>query len=281
MGSMIQSILDYIVRTALLTVEQLAIVLGPVLILAFILDHLSQFVRKRAARIVGLKPYIYLTAPGVMVHELGHAFFCVIFRHRIISMHLFKPGRDGTLGSVEHAFNPRSVYQRIGNFFIGTGPIWFGSALVCLLVWYLLGPAASDALRDVAAPRGGTDIIATTAGQAAGAVWQLFTSLLRPSVVSSWQFWVFAYFIFCSGSHITLSRSDIHGAFSGFVSLVALVFVFNLLTVSFGEEFSVRACRELLRGSVVFCAGISLVACLNLVLALILLVVSLAVQIVR
>ena len=48
-------------------------------------------------------------------------------------MQLFRPGRDGTLGYVEHAYNRRSLYQSVGNFFIGTGPIWFGSALVYLL----------------------------------------------------------------------------------------------------------------------------------------------------
>jgi hypothetical protein len=277
---MIQSILDYIARAGILTIEQLAIVLGPVLILAFILDYLARFVRNRAAKLLSLNAYIYLTAPGVIIHELGHAFFCVIFRHRIVSMHLFKPGRDGTLGSVEHAYDRKSIYQRIGNFFIGTGPIWFGTALVCLLAWYLIGPAASDALRDVAAPRGGSDI-AATAGQAAAVVWQIFTSLLRPAVVSTWQFWVFAYLIFCIGSHITLSRSDIRGAFGGFVFLVAFVLVFNLATSSFSEKFSLRACQQLLRGSVVFCAGISLVVCLNLGLAALFFVLSFAIRVVR
>ena len=60
-----------------LTFQQLAILLGPVFVLAFILDQLSQFVEARAARILGLDVYTYLAA-GVMVHELGHAFFCVI-----------------------------------------------------------------------------------------------------------------------------------------------------------------------------------------------------------
>jgi hypothetical protein len=74
MDSIVQSILNYVGRGALLTVRQLLILLGPVLILALILDQLSQFVRTRAARILGLDFYTYLTAPGVMVHELGHAF---------------------------------------------------------------------------------------------------------------------------------------------------------------------------------------------------------------
>ena len=107
MASIFQSIFDYVGAAHLLTFQQLGILLGPVLLLAFILDHLSQFVRAPRPGILGLDVYTYLTAPGVMVHELGHAFFCVIFRHRIIRMRLFSPRGDGTLGSVQHSYNPR------------------------------------------------------------------------------------------------------------------------------------------------------------------------------
>jgi hypothetical protein len=270
---MIQSILSYIGRSALLTVEQLAITLGPLLILAFILDKLAQCIRGRAARTFGLKPYIYLTAPGVMVHELGHAVFCVIFRHRIVSMHLFKPGPDGTLGSVEHFYNRKSIYQRIGNFFIGTGPIWFGSTVVCLLVWYLLGSTVTRELNTTLTGSGGIDL-AATASQAAALAWLIFTSLFRSDVVMTWQFWVACYLIFCIGSHITLSRSDIRGAWGGFTALVLLVLLLNLLTLSFGEAASLRWCEKVLQESVVFYAGMTLVICLNLALAGVLLILS-------
>jgi len=280
MDSILQPIVVYLGQSALLTFQQLAIVLGPVLILAFILDQLSQFVRARAARILSLDVYTYLTAPGVMVHELGHAFFCVIFRHRIVSMRLFGPRSDGTLGSVQHSYNPKSTYQRIGNFFIGTGPIWLGTALVCLLAWYLLGPVASEAVRHVAT----SDEPATPAvliSQAAALAWQLFLSLLRPAVVSSWQFWIFAYLMFCIGSHITLSRPDINGAARGFVSLVVFVLLFNLLTLSFDGRLSLRVCQRLLQGSVIFYAAISLVVCLNLALAAVLMILSIVFRAVR
>ena len=71
MNAILESILDYIGKSALLTLQQIAIVLGPSLALAFILDHLSQFVRVRAARLLGRNVYIYLTAPGVMIPRVG------------------------------------------------------------------------------------------------------------------------------------------------------------------------------------------------------------------
>ncbi len=277
---MIQPILDYVGQSVLLTLKQVVIVLGPVLVLAFMLDYLSQVVRGRAARILGRNAYTYLTAPGVMVHELGHAFFCVIFRHRIVSMHLFKPGSDGTLGSVQHSYNPRSIYQRIGNFFIGTGPIWFGTTLVCLLAWYLLGSSASDAIRNVA-PSNNSAGLAAIGSKVFALVLQLLMLLFRPSVVSSWQFWIFAYLLFCIGSHITLSRSDMNGAAGGFVALVALVFLFNLLTLTFAGQLSLQACQRLLQGSVVLYAAMLLVLGLNLALAATLFALSVAFRAVR
>jgi hypothetical protein len=281
MGSIIQAIADYIGQSALLTLQHLTLLLGPVLILAFVLDQLSQFIRARGARLFGLDAYIYLTAPGVMIHELGHAFFCVIFRHRIVRMQLFAPTGDGTLGSVEHAYNRRSTYQRIGNFFIGTGPIWFGTVMICLLAWLLLGPAARNVADHLAiaadtsngAPNGALGLDAIVS-QVAALTWQLILSLAQPAIISTWQFWIFAYLMFCIGSHITLSRPDINGAARGFVSLVAFVFLFNLLTLSFGQQFSLRACQRVLQGAVIFYAAMSLVVCLNLALAMILLVLS-------
>ena len=110
----------------------------------------------------------------------------MIFRHRIIKMHLFSPGRDGSLGSVEHSFNPRSAYQRIGNFFIGTRPIWFGTALVCLLGWYLLGPSPSDAIHDQPGSIGAASLPVIASRSAAIAL-QIFMLLIRPSVVATWK----------------------------------------------------------------------------------------------
>ena len=94
----------------------------PWLLLALVMQFISNSLRRSLANIFGVSLYILLTAPGVAVHELGHALFCIIFRHKIEDMKLFSPEEDGTLGYVSHTYNTKSIYQRIGNFFIGTGP---------------------------------------------------------------------------------------------------------------------------------------------------------------
>ena len=118
--------ISYLGNSLLYTLAILAMGLFPWIIVAFLFQCVSNSLRKSLSGIFGLRGYIYLTAPGVAVHELSHAFFCIVFRHKITKLVLFSPEEDGTLGYVNHTYNSRSYYQRIGNFFIGTGPIWGG-----------------------------------------------------------------------------------------------------------------------------------------------------------
>ena len=40
-----------------------------------------------------------------------------------------------TYGYVEHSYNPRNLWARLGNLFIGIGPIFSGLGVVVLLLW--------------------------------------------------------------------------------------------------------------------------------------------------
>lgn len=72
---------------------------------------------------------------GTPIHELGHVIFCILFGHKITDMKLLilKPV-DGTLGYVNHSFNKKNIYHRIGNLFIGIGPIISCSFAVWLII---------------------------------------------------------------------------------------------------------------------------------------------------
>lgn len=86
------------------------------------------------------KKRIPLTAwIGVPIHELGHAIMCVLFRHKIVATQFFPTDTSqGALGYVQHQYNHKSVYQRIGNFFIGIGPIISGITALILLMRYFV-----------------------------------------------------------------------------------------------------------------------------------------------
>ena len=75
---------------------------------------------------------------GTPIHELSHALMCIVFRHKITEIKLFKLDASGTMGSVTHSYNPKNLYQKIGCFFIGVAPIIGGSLVIHLLMRLIL-----------------------------------------------------------------------------------------------------------------------------------------------
>src|SRR3989339_983353 len=65
--------------------------------------------------------YNLLTSPGVMMHELSHAFFCVMAGVKIHKIKLFQFGR--LAGYVEHD-EPQKFYQ---GFFVSLGPLFINT----------------------------------------------------------------------------------------------------------------------------------------------------------
>lgn len=183
----------------------------PLIAAALLMQIFSDLLRKQLAQVLGVKGYVYLTAPGVMIHELSHAAFCIIFRHQIVEMKLFDPQADGTLGYVNHAYNKHNIYHRIGNFFIGTGPIW-GGCLVLMVISRMLLP---DCMR------GGDSFAEYCQAFIAGA--------LTPDFWMRWQSWLWIYLTLTIASHITLSLPDLQGAADGLIVIIAAVILGNIL----------------------------------------------------
>ena len=183
-------LINYIGQVIWHTVLFLLIGVLPWIAVALVMQLLSNSIRKSLAKIFGIQGYIYLTAPGVMIHEIGHAIFCLIFRHKIVEMKLFSPEEDGTLGYVNHSYNPNSFYQRLGNFFIGTGPIWFGVAVLCLISWLLL----PDEMQ--------------------------ISDFFSLNFWGRWQSYIWLYLALTISSHITLSPPDLAGSADGGIAIL-------------------------------------------------------------
>ncbi|MBO5694588.1 MAG: hypothetical protein J6S98_04210 [Lentisphaeria bacterium] len=180
----------------------------PWLAVAFVMQQLSSTLRTALSQKIGIRTYVYLTAPGVIVHELSHAFFCVLFGHTITDMQLFSPEEDGTLGYVSHRYNPRNLYHLLGNFFIGTGPIWGGTVFLWILTWLLLPTPIMNGEHHL---------------------WVQFSAYLSifftPDLWCRWQGWLWLYLAFTITQHITLSMEDLQSARTGFVFLLLLIFI--------------------------------------------------------
>jgi hypothetical protein len=183
-------------------------------LVGFALHFVSKYRDNAFAASVGSKFELFLTGwIGTPVHEMGHAVFCFIFRHKITEAKFFSPSKDGTLGYVKHEYNPKSSYQKIGNFFIGAAPMLFGSVVIYALLGILLPQHLPQELNGSISETG----------------WEIFKNLFSTDNFNNWKFWVFIYLSFGIASHMKLSILDFKGAVNGFITLLCLIFLVNLI----------------------------------------------------
>ncbi len=238
--NLIWSVLEYCWEALIVTFIQLCILIGPLLVLAVAINYVSGFVQRQALRGMGQRLYLSLFGwLGTAVHELGHAVFCVVFRHRIVDMQLFSlDSETGVLGYVRHRYNRRNVYQNIGNFFIGIGPLIFGTVIIYYVSYYLLSLDATNDFNLRAGDLGTWTGIKEVSQNAWESTAGVLEEISAWDNLSSWKFYLFVYLVFCIGSSIKLSPADIKGAYKGFGILVLILICFNLSTI-WAESFAV------------------------------------------
>jgi hypothetical protein len=228
--------LSYLRTAVLASLLQIGVFLVPGLVLTLLINFVSLFIQRRALGAMGRGWYLLLFGGlGTITHEVGHAIFCLIFRHKITRLKLFDPDPEtGTLGYVEHTYNSRSIYQLAGNFFIGIGPVLLGTAATYLLIYLLLGVNFVNFVQHFSAASSipySRDILMPVSRNLLPAFGALFSEVFSWHNFGNWQLYAFIYLAVAIGSSIKLSPSDIKGAFKGLVVLLVLVFIFNLATI--------------------------------------------------
>lgn len=221
---MIQELFTNVIIT---TVLQVIGVLGIFYIFGFVLHTLQQETQQLYQRMFGWHAILWTAWFGTPVHELGHVFFAKIFRHKVNHISLFKPNKlTGTLGHVEHSYNPKSLYQLIGNFFVGVAPLITGP-FVLLILLYFIHPNGALVWSHV-------QLGVETVPAFFDSVRMVLSSLLDPWVFSMWQFWLYLYLSFCVISHMAPSAADRKAMWHGLVWIIILLFIFNLVLHLFG-----------------------------------------------
>ena len=173
---------------------------------------------------------------GTPVHELGHAGMCLLFGHKITKMVLWQPrSSDGTLGSVTHSYNPKNLYQRFGNLFIGIGPIFSGLLVLCLALFIAFPETWSfyidklSAIADKPLSIDGTidfgiALIENITHEFSKNLWTLFGQIL-------------ALVIMCSVSlHISLSPADIKNSLTAMPMYLLITVAVATLGLIFGKK---------------------------------------------
>lgn len=199
---------------------QLLACVGIFFVFGFVLSKLQTIINNQYHRTFGWKGILWTAWIGTPIHELSHVLMAWLFHHKILHISLFRPNEEtGGLGHVDHSFEKYSLWQRIGNFFIGAAPMIAGP-VVLIVILYLLIPNAANIFR----PLTGTipNIISIGEGFYASLV-LLFT----PAHLHLWQFWLFLYLSFCVSCHMAPSKADLKGMFGGFAWVVVILIALN------------------------------------------------------
>ena len=218
---------------------------------------------------------------GTPIHELAHAAMCLVFFHKIEEMKLFQIGDDGTLGYVNHSYNPRNLYQRVGNYFIGIAPIILGGVVLLLGMKYLMPTMFLDFEEYV-------EDFVKLQKDGFGFEWfayalvvlkGMFVALINGIGHGYW--YIFFILALCIAIHMNLSGADIKGSLSALPILIAILAVanFGLGILAKGVYKSFVSVMSTIGG---YIAGMLMIALafsiLALLLALVVMVIRTAVR---
>lgn len=179
---------------------------------------------------------------GTPVHELGHAAMCLLFCHRITDICLWSPSaKNGVYGYVEHSYNRKNPWARLGNLFIGFGPIFSGLGITVLALWLCFPTQWSEYLTASQA--------LTQNGATAKEITQGVLSLICSIPQAFSTDWLRATLglivILPISLHISLSWADVKGSASAMPFYVALTVLFATVTMLLGVDGTIIASLRL------------------------------------
>ncbi|MFA6995136.1 MAG: hypothetical protein WC249_01870 [Patescibacteria group bacterium] len=205
-----------------MAIIQIIYLFGVFFIFGVILSKIQTATQKNYSNSVGWRGILWTAWLGTPVHEYSHAFFALLFRHKITDIVLFSPDvNTGELGHVNHSYNPRNFYQNLGNFFIGLAPLIFGPLLLVGLL-YVLVPQGQEIFYSLAGNLNSFSSVLT-------GIQKFLLSLFSLGNFKSYSFWIFLYISFCIASHLAPSKADRQGAWRGGAVILSFLLFLNIL----------------------------------------------------
>ena len=223
--------MTFIFDLFMLTFVQLISLLGILIVVGFFIHIIERQSTKFIYKSFGLKGLRFTSWIGTPVHELGHYLMCKIFRHQVTAVQWFpKNQHTGVLGFVEHRYNSRSLYQRIGVFFISVGPLFSGLLALSLLLYVLL-PNSFDTFVHFTKSIQPTSLTPENIAFILTASFEMISTIFTLDNVTSIGFWIFLVLAACICTHMSLSPADLRGAFSGLMTIAITLFIVNCIAV--------------------------------------------------
>ncbi len=222
-------VIELLIRTCIETVY----LTGMIILVGLFLGLLRNNSIRNFQRGFGSKALMVTGLIGVPIHELSHAIIALLFGHKITKIKLLqKPDENGVMGYVQHSYNKRSIYQQMGNFFIGIAPIFGGVFSVIALMRFII-PQAYDRFISILVRSLHVTVLNKSAIEG---IMNSYVGLLK--VIFSLKnfenpyFYIFLFVAICISSHISLSSADIKGASRGLWVIFIILFILNALNLS-------------------------------------------------
>lgn len=214
----------------------LASILGIFVIFGFIFNVIENKNNQLIQPALGEKIIIFTGFIGTVVHEVSHMIMALIFNHKIVKVELFRPRKykeDGILGFVKSTYNPNSIYQQVGNFFIGIAPMIFGTLTIWLLfiifsnniytmfLNYMNIGLYTNYLQS-SNYSGFFDLLVHD-------VFLLLKTIFSFDYIFNVNHLIMLFLIYSISTHMTLSLADLKGSFKGLLVCFIVVFVITFL----------------------------------------------------
>lgn len=226
---MMTFVIELLIRTCIETVY----LIGMIVLIGLLLGILRNKSIINFQRSFGSKALMITGLVGVPVHEVSHAIFALLFGHKITKIKLFqKPDENGVMGYVQHSYNPGSIYQQIGNFFIGIAPIFGGIFSIIALMKFIIPQAYNRLINILFKSLHVTVLNKSTIEGIINSYSGLIKDIFSLKNFENPYFYVFLFIAICISSHISLSSADIKGASTGLWTIFLILFILNALNLS-------------------------------------------------
>lgn len=222
-------IIELLIKTCIETVY----FVGMIVLVGLLLGVLRNKSIINFQRSFGSKAVMITGIIGVPIHELSHAIFALLFRHKITKIKLLqKPDENGIMGYVQHSYNQGSIYQQVGNFFIGIAPIFGGVFSIITLMRFIIPQAYNRFINILVKSLQVTVLNKSTIEGIMNSYLGLVKVIFSLKNFENPYFYMFLFIAICISSHISLSSADIKGAFTGLWIIFLILFMLNTINLS-------------------------------------------------
>ncbi|MBM7836035.1 hypothetical protein [Clostridium sardiniense] len=181
---------------------------------------------------------------GTTVHEFSHYIMCKLFFHKVTEVKWFSIKLDGSgeLGHVRHTFNPKNIYQRIGNFFIGVAPIFVGTLMIIIILRLLLPSTYLQIVKSININEISLYISSLNFieffKELSHELFTILNYLFSIENLVSFKFWIFIIISLSISNHMSLSRADVKNSLDGIGFIFLLSILISAICILFGISFN-------------------------------------------